>query len=159
MNYRYKTNVVYFSKGEQKHLDEFIGRGIDVHDVIKNSKGEERKIVRLFYPAGLITKDTYYASGVLEDGVTKIYDTPSSEENGLKVIKIIYMEKDKMLDCLSTDFLKWLGSDYDKKYDKAPTLPNPQMKQLLATKKAQEKASTDNYKEDSKKAWTLKKKS
>ncbi len=114
----FNTNKKFFLVKEEEHVSEFCegDKAPIVEHTYENTKGEKRKVVRIFYPNGTINKQTRFYR--LKDGSSD-FETPCAEIEGV-LGKVLFMQDGKMLDCSSQEWFKWFGKG------RSEHTPNPQ---------------------------------
>ena len=116
----FNTKQRYFLEKEENHIAEFCEgeKAPIVEYTYENTKGEQRKVVRIFYPQGTINKQTRFLR--LKDGSSD-YQTPCAEIEGV-LGKVLYIDGEEMFACSSREWFKWLGAG------KSKYTPNPEPK-------------------------------
>jgi hypothetical protein len=107
MEYPFRTDKVYFSGPEERHLKEFLAQEPQPGKVYVNEKGERRLVMDIILPEGVITKLTAFADG----GV--FYHTPCA-----KWVGVVAMVDYELVGeagggrATSEEWLKWIGASF-----------------------------------------------
>ncbi len=109
MEFPYNSNNTSYLSGEEKAaFAKFMASEPVVRMLYTNQASESRKVTRVFYPQGVITKLTAFTPP-LKDG-SRAYHTPLATK-GLKEAKVLWSCESGGGSCTGTEWFAWLGEE------------------------------------------------